>query len=155
MSTGKHLVLGALAAFLSSAALAQQPIYYPAKGQSAGQQQTDTGECQAWATQTTGINPAQVASQPPPPSGSTVGSGDRVKGAAGGALGGLAIGAIAGDAGEGAAIGAIVGTMAGGRRARKNQKAEQQQYQAQQQQQIQTWNNAVGACMSGRGYSVG
>ena len=155
MSTGKHLVLGALAALLSSTVLAQQPIYYPAKGQSAEQQQKDTGDCQGWATQNTGISPASVAQQAPPPSGSTVGSGDRLKGAAGGALGGLAIGAIAGGAGEGAAIGAIVGTMAGGRRARKEQKAEQQQYQAEQQQQIQTWNNAVGACMSGRGYTVG
>lgn len=108
-----------------------------------------------WAKQTTGIDPLAAAQTPPPaPSGPATGGGERVSGAARGALGGLAIGAIAGDAGEGAAIGAVVGTMAGGHRARQNQAAQQQQVQSQQQQQLQTYYRAYGACMEGRGYTI-
>jgi hypothetical protein len=131
--------------------LAQAPIIYPAGGQSPEQQQKDQGECQAWATQTTGVDPAVIAQAPPPTSSS---GGERVQGAARGALGGLAIGAIAGDAGEGAAIGAVVGTMAGGRRARHHQAAQQQAGQAQNQEQIETWYRAIGACMTARNYTV-
>ena len=148
-------ILAAMLMAAVSKAPAQQLIIYPAKGQSPQQQQTDQGECQVWATQSTGIDPAALAQSPASaPSGPAVGGGERVAGATRGALGGLAIGAIAGDAGEGAAIGAIVGTMAGGRRARQNQSAQQQQAQAQQQQQMNTWNRAVGACLEARGYTV-
>ena len=146
---------GLAALGLALGALAQTPVVYPAKGQSAQQQASDDGACYAWAKQTTGIDPVVAAQTPPPaPSGAAVGGGERVGGAARGALGGLAIGAIAGDAGEGAAIGAVVGTMAGGHRARKNQEAQQQQAQGQQQQQLQTFYRAYGACMEGRGYTI-
>jgi hypothetical protein len=141
-------------------AAAQQPIVYPAKGQSAQQQQNDDGECRAWAKQTTGVDPAAVAQAPAPAaqSGPAVGGGERVRGAARGAAGGALIGAIAGDAGEGAAVGAIVGTVGGGMRARRNREAQQQQaqqqHQAQQQGQLSTFHRAVGACMEGRGYTI-
>lgn len=136
-------------------AAAQKPIIYPAKGQSASQQQKDDGECYVWAKQTTGIDPAVVAQTPAPQqTGPAAGGGERAKGAAGGALGGAAIGAIAGDTGRGAAIGAVAGTMAGGRQARQNQAAKNQQAQAQQQQTINTYYRAFGACMEGRGYTV-
>jgi hypothetical protein len=135
--------------------LAQQPIVYPAKGQSAQQQKKDEGECYVWAKQNTGIDPAALAAAPPPaPSGPAAGGGERVKGAARGALGGAAIGAIAGDAGAGAGIGAVAGTMAGGRQARQNQAQAQQQAQGQRQQQMSTYYRAYGACMQGRGYTV-
>jgi hypothetical protein len=135
--------------------LAQQPIVYPAKGQSAQQQKKDEGECYVWAKQNTGVDPAALAAAPPPaPSGPAAGGGERAKGAARGAVGGAAIGAIAGDAGAGAGIGAVAGTMAGGRNARQNQTKAQQQAQGQQQQQINTYHRAYGACMQGRGYTV-
>jgi hypothetical protein len=142
---------GALFA-LALAAQAQAPIIYPAGGQSPEQQQKDQGECQAWATQNTGVDPAALAAAPPPQSSS--GGGERVRGAARGAVGGAAIGAIAGDTGEGAAIGAVVGTMAGGRRHRQNEAAQQQNAQAQTHQQLDTWYRAVGACMTARNYTV-
>jgi len=41
-------------AALAAPAAAQQPIVYPAKGQSAQQQQTDEGECHVWAKNQTG-----------------------------------------------------------------------------------------------------
>ncbi len=138
----------------SPASLGQKPVIYPAKGQSAQQQQRDDGECYVWAKNNTGIDPAVVASTPPPPPGPATGGGERVAGAARGAAGGAAIGAIAGDAGKGAAVGAVAGTMAGGARARQNQAAQQQAAAAGQQQQINTFYRAYGACMEGRGYTV-
>jgi hypothetical protein len=138
----------------STGAEAQKPIVYPAKGQSPPQQQKDQGECEAWAKQTTGIDPVAVAQAPAPTSGSTVGGGQRLGGAARGAAGGALIGAIAGDAGTGAAAGAVVGTMAGGRRARQQQAQQQQQAEAQKQQTLGTYYRAVAACLEGRGYSI-
>lgn len=145
--------LGVAALCLAFSAMAQKPVVYPAKGQSTQQQGRDDGECYGWARQSTGIDPASLA-PPAQATGPATGGGERVQGAARGALGGLAIGAIAGDAGEGAAIGAVVGTMAGGRRARQNQEAQNQQAQNQHQQQINTFYRAYGACMEGRGYTI-
>lgn len=147
-----RMTIGAAALSVAFAAAAQKPIAYPAKGQSAQQQQRDDGECYGWAKSNTGIDPAVVASSPPPPPSGA--GGERVRGAARGAAGGAAIGAIAGDAGEGAAIGAVVGTMAGGRQARQNKAAEQQAAASGQQQAINTFYRAYVACMEGRGYTI-
>jgi len=148
------IILGTTLSF-ALVVYAQQPIIYPAKGQSAEQQKKDEGECHVWAKESTGVDPAVVASTPPTQeTGPAVGGGERVKGAAGGAAGGAAIGAVAGDAGKGAAIGAVVGTMRGGARARQNQEARNQQAQAQQQDKIKTYYRAVSACMEGRGYTI-
>jgi uncharacterized membrane protein len=79
------------------------------------------------------------------------------KGAVGGAAVGAAIGAIAGNAGKGAAIGAVTGTAGGGLRQRRMNEAAASQQQANQQQvsqEMSTYNRAVGACMTGRGYSI-
>lgn len=147
--------LGMAALCLSFSVLAQSPVVYPAKGQSAKQQGKDDGECHVWAKQSTGIDPAVLAQTPPPQqTGPAVGGGERVGGAVRGAVGGAVIGGIAGDAGQGAAIGAVVGTMAGGHRARQNQQAQNQQSQAQHQQQMNTYYRAYGACMEGRGYAI-
>lgn len=145
-----HAMLGVLMFAVAAGAVAQKPIVYPAKGQSAEKQSKDDAECYAWAKKSTGIDPAQVAAAAPPPSGP---SGERAKGAVRGAVGGAAIGAIAGDTGKGAGIGAVAGTMAGGHRTRKNEAAKNQQAQGQQQA-IGEYYRAYGACMSGRGYTV-
>ena len=155
MKTRSLLVLQLVSLALTVPAAAAQPIVYPAKGQSAQQQKKDDAECYAWAKQTTGIDPAAVASSPPPQdTGPATGGGQRVRGAARGALGGAAIGAIAGDAGTGAGVGAVVGTMAGGRQARQQQAAQNQQSVAQHQDLINTHYRAFSACMEGRGYTI-
>jgi len=142
-------------AALAAPAAAQQPIIYPAKGQSAQQQQTDEGQCHVWAKNQTGVDPAAMAAAPaPPPPSNTVGGGERVRGAARGAVGGAAIGAIAGDTGKGAAAGAVVGTARGGREARQKQGAQQQSVDNQRAQQLDTYNRAIGACLEARGYTV-
>ena len=156
MQYAKRISACLITGLLAFEAAAQQPIIYPAKGQSPQQQNKDTSDCQLWAKQTTGVDPvaiAQHSGQPAPPPA----QGGRVRGAAGGAAGGAAIGAIAGDAGKGAAIGAVTGTVAGGIRQRRNNQAAAAQQQVGQQQvgqEMATYNRAVGACMTGRGYTV-
>jgi len=143
---------------LASAAAAQQPIIYPSGGQSPQQQQTDTAECHSWAQQTTGVDPVALAEQmanAPPPQQQ---EGRLFRGAAGGALFGTLIGGAAGGHwGEGAGIGAMVGTMGSGMRMRREQQQMESQQQGMQQQtknQLSTYNRAVAACMTGRGYTV-
>ena len=112
-------LLGVALAAFATGAVAQKPAVYPAKKQTAQQQQKDDGECLAWAKKDTGIDPAAASQPAPQKTGPAVGGGERLKGAAGGAV----IGGIAGDAGAGAAVGTVVG----GAKARKNQEAQNQQ----------------------------
>jgi len=143
-----------VAAIFSTEALAQLVIY-PAKGQSAAQQQKDEGECYSWAKGQTGYDPAQASQSSSAPQQAV--GGERVRGATRGALGGAAIGAIAGDTGKGAAIGAVAGTMAGGARQRQKQAANQQAASQQQQSsaaQQEGFQKAYAACFEGRGYTV-
>lgn len=148
------LVASVALSLATTAALAQKPIVYPAKGQSAQQQQKDDAACMAWAKQNTGIDPVAAAAPPPQQTGPATGGGERVRGAARGAVGGAVIGGIAGDAGAGAGIGAAAGTMAGGARARQNQAAQNQTVVQQQQQTLATFYRAYAACMEGRGYTI-
>lgn len=144
----------ALAAALVLACIAvgdaqAKPIAYPSKGQSGPQQQKDDGECYVWAKNNTGIDPAAVATAPPPPSGPAVGGGERATGA----LRGAVVGGIIGGS-DGARTGAGVGVVAGGMRARQNQRSRQASAQSQNQGAIDTFNRAFAACMEGRGYTI-
>lgn len=143
------------AVFAAGAAdAAQDPIVYPAKGQSNQKMEQDKYSCYQWAKGQTGFDPMQTptATAPPPQK-----KGGALRGAAGGAAMGAAVGAIAGDAGKGAAIGAASGGIIGGVRRRKSEQ-EQQQYAQDQaagyQQRRGEYNRAWGACMEGRGYTV-
>ncbi len=138
----------------ATAYAAQEPIVFPAKGQSNQQMESDKYACYSWAKGQTGFDPMQAptATAPPPPT-----KGGAVQGAAKGAVAGVAIGAIAGDAGKGAAIGAASGGIVGGAR-RQQSKREQEQYSQQQaagyDQRRSEYNRAWGACMEGKGYTV-
>jgi hypothetical protein len=70
---------------------AQEPIVFPAKGQSNERTEQDKYSCYSWAKGQTGFDPMQAptATASPPEK-----KGGVVKGAAGGALAGVAIGAI-------------------------------------------------------------
>jgi Glycine-zipper domain len=165
---GIALVLGV--AMSAALVAAEQPIYYPAKNQTAEQLGKDKTECDGWAKQSTGIDPVTVAQTPPPaqtaPPPKTGPTGDRARGAARGAAAGAVVGEIASnDADEGAKYGAAAGVIAGGRQSRQKQAQAEQQAQAQQQQaahdaeaakqaKISTYQRAVAACMEGRGYTV-
>lgn len=132
-----------------------QMLVYPAKGQSAEQQQKDEFECHQWAAQQTGYDP--TATQQAPQQQTTQSSGSVGRKAAGGALLGLGVGSLSGNAGKGAAIGAGVGALAGG--AKKRQEEQQQAAAAQKAQdaqkaQVQRYEKAKQACLEGKGYSV-
>ena len=141
----------------------QDPVIFPAKGQTPEQMEKDKYDCYTWAKQETGFDPmqAQPAAQAPTAQ-SQAPQGERIKGAARGAAVGAVVGGIANDdAGKGAAAGAAAGTMAGGMRTRQNRRnqAQAQQQQAQQQaaatdQQLSTYNRAYSACLEGKGYTV-
>jgi len=131
----------ATATLLCGSALAQ--AVYPSKGQSPQQQQQDMQACQGWAVQQSGANPGA----PPPPSGPT---GQGARGAARGAAVGAVAGGIGGDAGKGAAAGAAAGAMVGGVRRRQDRRAAA----SASANTSAAYNNALAACMEGRGYTV-
>ncbi len=161
---------------LGTPVIAQQgQFYFPAQDQSQEQQARDSAECNAWATSQTGFNPAYP---PPPPVGyippvETGPDGSVLRGAAGGAaagaIGGKIFGKNKGRVGRGAAAGAAAGALLGGIRRNQNRRKQQEaqnQAIARQEQEIAAYqqqmdylygqhNNAVGVCMSGRGYTVG
>ncbi len=128
---------------LAAASWAAHPYVYPAKGQTAEQQQKDQYECHQWAVQQTGFDPSQPVEQSVP-RGSVMGGAAR--GAALGAVGG----AIGGDAGKGAAIGAAVGGLHTVMSDRRANEAQQQAYSAS----TEGYDRAYGACLQGRGYTV-
>ena len=138
-----RLVVVLAAASLVASSAAAQPVYYPAKGQSHKRQNSDLRACHQWAVQQTGFDPALA--QAPPQS-----TGGVAKGAlAGGAVGGVA-GSFNANAGRGALAGAAVGGLIGGVR-QNNQNARANEREAQN---MDAFNRALGACMSGRGYTV-
>ncbi len=147
---------------VAGAALAQEVIVYPAKGQSADQTEKDKFECYQWAKGKTGFDPMAppTASTPPPTSEAPTASAG--KGALGGAAAGAAVGGLAsGDWGKGAVVGAVAGGLFGNHRKHKQEDANRSrqdqwsQQQAQQyQQQRHNYNRAYAACLEGRGYTV-
>lgn len=160
----RHVAVGALVAALATpwGASAQQLIVYPEKGQSPQQQQQDRYQCHTWAVQQTGVDPtmATAAAVPPPPP-STQPQGQVMRGAARGTAIGAVGGAIAGDAGKGAGAGAAMGGVFGAMKRHDDVVQSQQAYsnqvaqqQAAQSQATSAYNRALGACLSGRGYTV-
>jgi Glycine-zipper domain len=129
---------------------------YPAKGQSALQQQDDESECYKWAKSLTGIDPANLPPATPAPTVKHQGGG--VKSAARGAAAGAVFGAITGNAGEGAAVGALSGAIFGRQRQRELNEAElhyaQTNAQNQRSAQMNDFRRAFSVCLEGKGYSV-
>jgi len=139
---------------LAAAAAAAEPEVYPANGQSAEQQERDEFECHQWATKDTGVDPVALAEQKlATPPAEKPGMG----GAAGGAGLGAARGAMEGDAGAGAARGFGIGRMLSVIRA-KRQLREQQSAETSQgaevHAQLDKYDRAYAACLTGRGYTV-
>jgi hypothetical protein len=137
-------------------------VIFPAKGQTAEQQKLDESAAYDWATQQTSWDPYKeydklVAQGYAAAETADAARGGGVKGAAGGALLGVAIGAIAGDAGMGAAIGATAGGLTGGARSHRTKKAASGAAEAAvaaYQQQFTVWDRNFMAAMEGKGYTV-
>lgn len=162
------LIVGLLVllGFGAGSVIAQEPIIYPAQGQSQDQLEKDKFECYTWAKGETGFDPMQMptASSPAPSQEKKSVGGSALKGGAVGGIGGAVIGGIAGGkkkAKKGALIGGLTGGALGGARSsRQNRQAEQDRNQWEKQetnkymQQRNDYNRAYSACLSGRGYTV-
>lgn len=144
------ITMACIAMALPLQAVAAQHVY-PAKGQSAQQQQSDQRRCDAWATDESGYDPAHPPVPATAKAAPVTGSGARVRGAAVGAT----VGAIGGnDVGNAAAKGAVVGGIV---RRNKNRQAAAQQNEAstQQVQALEgSYWRARKSCLEGRGYKV-
>ena len=151
---------------VSPTALAQEQYIYPAKGQSAQQQDKDKYECYSWAKGQSGFDPMAlpVASTPAPQGGRRSVAGGAVGGAAAGAAVGAVGGAIGGGgkgAGKGAGIGAgvggllgVMGTSGQNAKASKDREDWERREAGNYAQQRNGYNKAFAACMEGRGYTV-
>jgi hypothetical protein len=140
----------------------QRVFVYPAHGQSPDQTDRDRYECHTWAVQQTGVDPSRadasayerVIVQPSTPPGSN---------AVGGAVAGAIIGAIIGgprNAGAGLILGGATGAVVGSA-VDANAQAEAHQTQQQINQsaaegraRADAYRRAIGACLTGRGYTV-
>ena len=150
----KIVVIASLAslAFVTAVAAAE-PEVYPAKGQTAEQQERDQFECHEWATKETGVDPVQLAEQKlAAPTPSTHGGG-AAGGAAIGAVGGAAEGDAAAGAERGVGIGRMIHVLKAKRQLREQQSATTQEGAAIHGQ-LDTYDRAYAACLTGRGYSV-
>ena len=88
--------------------LAQDPIVYPAQGQSQEQMEQDEFQCMRWARDQTGFDPMQTPTATSPPPSREAPRGGAGRGAIAGAAGGAIIGGIAGGrsgAGRGGNLG--------------------------------------------------
>jgi len=146
-----------LTVLVAGQAMAQELYIYPAKGQSAEQQDKDKFECYNWAKNDTGFDPmALPTTSSAPPSGQK-----KSGGAAKGALGGAVLGGILGDSGKSAKRGALAGGLIGGvRQSSQNTRTEQKRADWEQQESANyannrnNYNRAYSACLEGRGYTV-
>ena len=142
----------------------QDPIVYPAQGQSEDQIEKDKYQCYSWAKNQTGFDPMKTpttASGPPGKEKEVWGAGKT--GVAGGATGAVVGGLTKGRKGavRGGLIGAGTGALIGGVRSSNQRKREQQKRKDWERKETNNYararneyNRAFGACMEGRGYSV-
>jgi len=160
--TSYILILFLITILATAAGYAQEPIIFPAQGQSDEQMEQDKYACYTWAKKESNFDPMAVptASAPPPKQKETKASAGR--GAVGGALLGAGVGKITGgSAKKGAVIGGASGAVVGGSRkagtAEENKKANQQwanKQGAEYTQKRNHYNRAFSACMEGKGYTV-
>jgi hypothetical protein len=152
-----HAIASIAALVLSASAALAEPVAYPAKGQSPDQQNRDEYECHQSAQQETGVDPVALAEQatasPTPTSEKKSGLGSGL----GGAGLGAARGAASGDAGAGALHGAGMGRLMAvirSRRQMEKQKEEGSTKDSQLHAQLEKYDAAYTACLTGRGYTV-
>ena len=143
---------------------AQDPIFYPAKGQSKDQLEKDKYECYVWAKDSSGFDPMKTptaTTAPPEEEEKVWGAGETaLVGGAGGAI----VGGVAGG-GKGALAGGLLGSaggaLVGGARSSEQREREERKRREWEQKEANNYarqrnqyNRALGACMEGRGYTV-
>ena len=140
---------------LAAVAAATEPVVYPAKGQTEQQQERDQFECHEWATKDTGVDPVALAEQKltAPTPAKKEGVGGAARGAEMGAVGGAMEGDASAGAARGFGIGRMVSVIKAKRQLREQQSASTSEGSAIHAQ-LDTYDRAYAACLTGRGYSV-
>jgi outer membrane lipoprotein SlyB len=145
---------------LSGSAFAQDPIVFPAEGQSNEQMEKDKYSCYQWAKNETGFDPMVVPKASAPPPEQTAKGGGAARGAAVGAGAGALI-KSGGSRSKGAAYGALAGGLLGGARTQSQKRGDEQARQQWEQEQAReyahkrnTYNRAYSACLESKGYTV-
>jgi hypothetical protein len=138
-------------------------IVFPAKGQSAQQQEAEEFECLKWGADQAGVTGSSMkdpkaAGQAAAAHVDTAATGAAVKGAAKGAAVGAIFGSISGNAGTGAAYGAAGGALAG-RAAKKEAKANaaaqaEQKAAAENKAKLDAVKKGMTVCLESKGYTV-
>ena len=155
--TVRIITLALLPVLSTGMAHANELTIYPAKDQSAEQQEKDKFECYSWAKNDSGFDPMAMPKTTTPAPTTEKKKGGVAKGAAVGAIGGKVFGSSSKTTKKSAAAGALVG---GARQSSSNKKAEQERQQWEQQESANyannrnNYNRAYAACLEGRGYSV-
>ena len=149
--TRMYVVVGLLA--LAAAAAAAEPEVYPAKGQSAAQQERDQYECHEWATKETGVDPVALAEEKLGAATPSSQEGGAARGAGLGAMRGAAEGDAAAGAARGFGIGRMISVLKAKRQLREQQSAATQDGAAVHSQ-LDKYDRAYAACLTGRGYTV-
>lgn len=149
----KHIkiITALLMGALPVSVFAQQIMVYPAQGQTPDQLSRDRYECHTWSVQQSGFDPSSGASSSQPSTQQGSVGKETLRGGFRGAAAGAAIGAIAGDAGKGAAIGATAGGL---KRGFGQIDANKAAPSTGSNDAANNYNRALGACLTGRGYSV-
>ena len=143
---------------------AQDPIFYPAKGQSEDQLEKDQYECYIWAKKKTGFDPMKTPTTktaPPAKEEKVWGAGET---ALVGGVGGAIIGGVA-SGGKGVLAGGLIGgtggALIGSARSSEQRKREERKQREWEQREANSYarsrgqyNRALGACMEARGYTV-
>src|SRR5262249_29232078 len=148
----RTVVYIALAVCTCASMAAAEPVVYPAKGQTAEQQERDQFECHEWATKETGVDPVALAEQklaapnPSPEGGAAASAGI-------GALRGAAEGDAAAGAARGFGIGRMVCVLRAKRQLREQQSATTEEGAAVHSK-LDKYDRAYSACLTGRGYTV-
>jgi hypothetical protein len=152
-----HAIATIAALVLSASGALAEPVAYPAKGQSSDQQNRDEYDCHQSAQNETGVDPVALADQATgsskPNSEGKSGLGSGLSGAGIGAM----RGAASGDAGEGALHGAGMGRLMAvirSRRQMEKQKEEASTKDSEVHAQLEKYDRAYSACLTGRGYTV-
>jgi hypothetical protein len=134
-------------------AAAAEPEVYPAKGQTPEQQERDEFECHQWATKDTGVDPVALAEQKLAAPTPAAHEDSAARSAGIGAM----RGAVDGDAAGGAARGFGIGRMVSVLRAKRQLRDQQSPTTtdgAAVHRDLDKYDRAYAACLTGRGYTV-
>jgi hypothetical protein len=138
-------------------------VVFPAKGQTAQQQDADEYECLKWGAEQAGVTSSSMkdpkaAGQAAAAHVDTAAAGAAVKGAAKGAAVGAIFGSISGNSGTGAAYGAAGGALAGRaakREAKGNAAAQaEQKTAAENKAKLDAVKKGMTLCLESKGYTV-